>query len=50
MPDSDNSAQIKAKLPETLESPDRRGPLVYELTEEPSLNGIDPNYSKKEGV
>lgn len=29
---------------------DRRGPLVYDLTQIGSLNGIDPNYSKKPGV
>lgn len=29
---------------------DRRGPRVYELTQEASLNGIDPNYRNKNGV
>lgn len=30
--------------------PDRRGPLVYELTQEPSLNGIQPNRPGDEAV
>lgn len=30
--------------------PDRRGPLVYDLTFTPSLNGVDPDFSKKPGV
>ena len=32
------------------EIPDRRGPIVYDITETASLNGIDPNYMKKNGV
>lgn len=28
---------------------DKRGPLVYELTDEKSLNGIDSNYKDKAG-
>lgn len=32
------------------EIPDRRGPMVHDLTFTPSLNGIDPNYQKKPGV
>lgn len=30
--------------------PDRRGPLVYDLTQDASLNGIDPNESASNGV
>ena len=26
------------------------GPLVYDLTDVPSKNGIDPNYYNQEGV
>lgn len=29
--------------------PDRRGPLVYDLTFTESLNGIDPNFQKLPG-
>jgi len=29
--------------------PDRRGPLVYDLTETPSLNGVDPYFKDLEG-
>lgn len=34
----------------TDESEDHRGPWVYDVTLTPSLNGIDPNYNKKDGV
>lgn len=29
--------------------PDDRGPLVYELTKDASLNGIDPNFKDLPG-
>ncbi len=29
---------------------DNRGPLVYEVTQDASLNGIDPNYKDKPGA
>ncbi len=32
------------------EIPDRRGPLVYDLSFVPSLNGSDPDYRNKNGV
>jgi hypothetical protein len=30
--------------------PDNRGPLVYDVTKEASLNGVDPNYKNKKGA
>lgn len=32
------------------EIPDRRGPLIYDVSMTPSLNGVDPYYQKKDGV
>jgi hypothetical protein len=31
-------------------SPDRRGPWVYDVTEKPSLNGVDPDYQARDGA
>ena len=52
MPDSDNSKAIYAKMKAfpTLESPDLRGPRVYDLSFVPSLNGDDPIENKLPGV
>ncbi len=47
MPDSDNAKAIQAQMKKygTFESPDLRGPKVYDLSHEISLNGEDPAAS-----
>lgn len=36
--------------PTLPEVPNRNGPIIYDVTMTPSLNGIDPTYSSKDGV
>jgi hypothetical protein len=45
-----SSEEIRNKTRALPEIPDRRGPMVYDLTEDASLNGIDPNFENKQGV
>jgi hypothetical protein len=41
--------EMRDRTRPTVPVRDDRGPLVYELTEEASLNGIDPNCKDKPG-
>lgn len=36
--------------PTLPEVPNRNGPIIYDVTMTPSLNGIDPYYKDKNGV
>ncbi len=51
MSDSIPTSQYDILKNPTLETvPDRRGPAVYDVTMTPSLNGVDPDYFKQNGV
>lgn len=45
-----SAEKIRDMTRPSKEIPDRRGPLVYDLTETASLNGIDPNFMDKEAI
>lgn len=44
----DQFSILKNPTLETIE--DRSGPRIYDVTTEWNHNGIDPDYSKKDGV
>jgi hypothetical protein len=44
-----SNEEIRRRM-RALESEINNGPLVYELTDVASKNGIDPNYYNQEGV
>lgn len=51
MSDTLPTSQLDILKNPTLETvPNRSGPAIYDVSMEPSLNGVDPDYYKQDGV